>query len=202
MYVPGLDPPVYTWVEGPEVDESIVLVRLPLMAGLDMEVKGFGVSGGEKELSSCATGGERGVLGRGFSRLRVLPLIACFTCRVGEHEDSLSLSSGAGVVDGSPICMSFGLKDPPENEPNFFMPLGIPLKKPRSREESRGSSSYFESDGMKNLDSSEPAGGEVSLSAISSRALWLGINKKEKIYHHLKASPTPVLPHTNDCICS
>ena len=81
MYVLGLAPLVYICVGGPEVEESIVLVRLPLMAGRDMELKAFGVSGGENGFcSNCSTGGDAGVFGRGFSRLRVLVLLACFTC--------------------------------------------------------------------------------------------------------------------------
>lgn len=81
MYVLGLEPPVYICVGCPEVDESMVLVRLPLIAGRDIEENAFGVSGGEKGFcSSCSTGGEAGVFGSGFSRLRVLVLLACFTC--------------------------------------------------------------------------------------------------------------------------
>jgi hypothetical protein len=91
------------------VDESIVLVRLPLMAGLDIEEKAFGVSGGENGFcSNCSTGGDAGVFGKGFSRLRVLVLLACFTC-VGDREESLPPRSGVGAVERSPVCMSFGL---------------------------------------------------------------------------------------------
>ena len=80
-YALCLDPPVYIWVGGPDVEESIVLVRLPLMAARDMEEKAFGVSGGEKGAccSNCSIGGEAGVFGRGFSRLRLLMLLPCLT---------------------------------------------------------------------------------------------------------------------------
>ena len=86
-----------------------MLVRLPLMAGLDIEENAFGVSGGENGFCrSCSIGGEAGVFGKGFSRLRVLVLLACFTC-CGDPADSLPLRSGVGAVERSPVCMSFGL---------------------------------------------------------------------------------------------
>lgn len=46
----------------------------------------------------------------------------------------------------------------------------------------------FESEGVENLDSSEPAGREVSLSVMPTHTEE---NRGEKIYHHLKASPAP-----------
>jgi hypothetical protein len=169
IYVLGLDPPVYNCVGGPEVDESIVLVRLPLMADRDIEGKAFGVSGGEKGVcSSCSTGGEAGVFGSGFSVLRVLVLLACFTC-CGEREGSLAARSGVGAPERWPVCMSLCLCCPPEIDPNFFMPLRTPLKKSRSGDGMGRSSSLFESDGVENLDSSEP-GGPVSWSAMIKHA--------------------------------
>ena len=91
--------------------ESIVLVRLPLMAGRDIKVKAFGVSRGENGVcNSCSTGGEAGVLGKGFSRLRSLVLHACFFIRRDRSEPA-DAGAGSVVEEGarSPVRILVGL---------------------------------------------------------------------------------------------
>lgn len=108
-----------------------MLVRLPFTAGRDIVAKGFGVSGGENGVwRSCSTGGEMGVLGKGFSRLRSLALGACFFRR----ERSKSAEPGVGAGSGVPVCLSptwmfKGLWFAPDIDPNFLMPLLTPVKK-------------------------------------------------------------------------
>ena len=95
----ALNPVAYICVAVAELVESMVLVRLPLIAGRDIEAKAFGVSGGEKGVcSSCSTGGEAGVLGRGFSRLRSLVLRSCFFIRRGRSKPA-DAGAGSGVAD-------------------------------------------------------------------------------------------------------
>lgn len=134
-----------------------MLVRLPVTAGLDIVEKGFGVSGGEKGFcKSCSTGGDAGVWGKGFSRLRRLVLAACLTLR-GEFGESLPVedgSEGEAVALRSPVCMFDGLCLPPEIDPNLRMPFRTPAKKSTLLSTS---SSVAESDEVENLDSSEPA---------------------------------------------
>jgi hypothetical protein len=94
-----------------ELVESIVLVRLPLIAGRDIEAKAFGVSGSENGFCrSCSTEGEAGVLGKGFSRLRSLVLRACFFVRryCSEPADA-GAGSGVADVDRSPVWILAGL---------------------------------------------------------------------------------------------
>jgi hypothetical protein len=101
----ALYPLEYICVAVAELVESMVLVRLPLIAGRDMEAKAFGVSGGEKGVcNSCSTGGEAGVLGRGFSRLRSLVLLACFFILHDRSEPAdAGTESGVADVDCSPV---------------------------------------------------------------------------------------------------
>jgi hypothetical protein len=89
----------------------MVLVRLPLIAGRDIEATAFGVSGGEEGFcSSCSTGGGAGVLGKGFSRLRSLVLRACFCIRRGRSEPAdAGAGSGVADVERSPVCIFAGL---------------------------------------------------------------------------------------------
>ena len=76
---------------------------------------------------------------------------------VGEEE------SGEAVAGRSPSCRSDGLCRTPETDPSLRMPLRTPAKKSAFSGEPY-SSSVAESDGVENLDSSEPGGREVSLS--------------------------------------
>jgi hypothetical protein len=166
----GLYPLAYIWVEVIEVVESMVLVRLPLTAGRDIVTNGFGVSGGENGVwRSCSTGGEMGVLGKGFSRLRSLALGACFLRR----ERSESAEPGGGARSGvakslSPTWIFDGLWCAPDIDPNFLMPLLTPVKK--SFRSGETSSSAAESEWSENFDSSEPCGRRVSLSDMISHA--------------------------------
>ena len=94
-----------------ELVESIVLVRLPLIASRDIEAKAFGVSGGENCFCrSCSTGGEAGVLGKGFSRLRSLVPCACFFVR-RDCSEPADAGAGSGVADGnrSPVWVLAGI---------------------------------------------------------------------------------------------
>jgi len=89
----------------PDVVESMVLVRLPLTACRDIEPKAFGVSGGENGFAEgCSKGGDAGVLGKGFSRLKLLVLRSCFFFRVlGDLSGSAKagIDSGDAAVDAS-----------------------------------------------------------------------------------------------------
>jgi hypothetical protein len=76
---------------------------------------------------------------------------------VGEEE------SGEAVAGRSPSCRSDGLCRTPETDPSLRMPLRTPAKKSAFSGEPY-SSSVAESEGVENLDSSEPGGREVSLS--------------------------------------
>jgi hypothetical protein len=89
----------------------MVLVRLPFMAGRDVEAKALGVSGEEKGFcNSCSTGGDAGVLGKGFSRLRSLVLRAYFFIRRDRSEPAdAGVGSGVAEVDRSPVRMFVGL---------------------------------------------------------------------------------------------
>jgi hypothetical protein len=96
-----LNPLAYICEAVAELIESMVLVRLPAIAGRDIEAKALGVSGGEKGVcNSCSIGGEAGVLGSGFSRLRSLVLRACFFIR--EPADA-GTGSGVAEVDRSAV---------------------------------------------------------------------------------------------------
>jgi hypothetical protein len=168
-----------------------VLVRLPPAAGRDIEAKAFGVSGGEKGIcSSCSTGGERGVLGKGFSRLRSLGLGACFFRRDESAEPGVR--SGVAVAeDLSPIWIFEGRLCGPDIDPNFLIPLRTPVKK--SLRSGGSSSSAAESEWSENLDSSAPCGRRVSLSAMISHAweeddrssLWKSCEDITSTYHNL-----------------
>jgi hypothetical protein len=94
----ALKPLAYICVAVAELVESMVLVRLPLIAGRDIEAKAFGVSGENGVCSSCSIGGEAGVFGRGFSRLRSLVLRACFFIRRDSSEPA-DAGAGSGVAD-------------------------------------------------------------------------------------------------------
>jgi hypothetical protein len=106
------------------VDESIVLVRLLLMADRDIKREALGVSGGEKGRGTRRSMSvEAGVLGRGFSRLRVPVLVTCFTCGGCA---GVPPRSGGVAVGRSPVCRSFGWCGGPEMAPRFVMPLRTP----------------------------------------------------------------------------
>jgi len=107
----GLNPLAYICVSVAEIEESIVLVRLPLMAGRDIEANGLGVSGGENGLcKSSSIGGDNGVFGNGFSRLRSLVLRACFFIRRGRSEPAdAGAESGFAELDASPVWIFEGL---------------------------------------------------------------------------------------------
>jgi hypothetical protein len=107
----GLKPLAYICVSMAEIEESIVLVRLPLMAGRDIDANGLGVSGGENDLcKSSSTGGDNGVFGSGFSRLRSLVLRACFCIRRGRSEPTdAGAESGFAELDASPVWIFEGL---------------------------------------------------------------------------------------------
>lgn len=145
-----------------------MLVRLPLIAGRDIEVRAFGVSGGENGLcNSCSTGGETGVFGRGFSRLRLLVLRSCFLNRGDRFSELADFGVGSGVADfaRSPVWMFVGLLRPSDTEPNFLMPLRTPARKsPLSGDGIAASSSVADSEGVENFDS------RVSLSDMISHA--------------------------------
>jgi len=155
-----------------EVDESIVLVRLAVMPVRDMADAvgiGFGVSGGEKGVwDGCGTSGELGVFGKGFSTFRSLFVPTCFFRRGWSELGVSGLDSWIVAGDArSPTCMFVGLYCPPEMEPNFLIPLRTQARKsPLSGEASEFSSSEL----TKNLDSSEPMGRRVSLSAMIDHA--------------------------------
>lgn len=167
------NPPAYC-VEVTEVDESMVLVLLPLIADRDIEVKAFGVSGGEKGVccNSCSTGGDKGVLGKGFSRLRSLVLRACFFMRRRSEPADAGLKSWFVEVEDSPVCIFEGLVCAPDIDPSFLIPLRTPEKKSTlSGEGIDVSSSAAELDEFENLDEScEPAGRRVSFSDMITHA--------------------------------
>lgn len=112
---------------------------------------GLGVSGGEKDLSSSSsTGGDSGVFGRGFSRMRSLGLRSCLAGRRGNSSGAVA-STSVVAAPRSPTWRLDGLLWAPEMEPSFRMPLLTPEKKsPRSD----GPSSS-----VADLDSTEAGGG-------------------------------------------
>lgn len=82
----------------------MVLIRLPLPAGRDIVEMAFGVSGGENGFSSSfSNGGDRGVFGRGFSRL--LTLLVLLSCCFGNSAANLSGLAGAGATTGAAVVV-------------------------------------------------------------------------------------------------
>jgi hypothetical protein len=106
IYVFEVDLKLLAYIGVPEVVESMVLVRLPLTAGRDIEPKGLGVSGGENGFAEgFSKDGDAGVLGKGFSRLRLLVLRSCFFLSVlGDLSvpAEAGIDSGDAAVDASP----------------------------------------------------------------------------------------------------
>lgn len=156
----------------------MVLVLLPPGVGRDIASQAFGVSGGENGFpNSCCIGGDRGVLGNGFSRL--LCLLIFLSCRGARGPENCSGAAGIEIAPGavggerSVVWISEGLR-PRETEPKFLIPLRTPVKKsPFSgggfEDEEEERSSGFESDEVV-MDSSEPAGRRVSLSDMINHA--------------------------------
>jgi len=113
-----------------------VLVRLPIppVASRDIVKKGFGVSGGENSVgfaSSWAIGGEIGVSGRGFSRLRSLVLRSWYFGREVSGVSAKAVRSGVPGLDRSPVKMFAGLLE--ETVESLRMRFRTPVKKsPRS----------------------------------------------------------------------
>lgn len=132
----------------------MVLVRLPLTAGLDIEANAFGVSGGENGVRrSCSIGGDAGVSGKGFSLLRLLVLLACLNFG-GDRGEPLrpEVSSGEAADEVSSVCMLPGLCRPPDNDPSLRMPFRTPDRKsPFSTSSSVAESENLELDSIESV---------------------------------------------------
>ena len=191
MFDAGLK--LLTYIGAPEVVESMVLVRLPPTAGRDIEANSLGVSGGENGFTTrCSRGGDIGGLGKGFSRLRLLVLRSCFFLRVrGDLSMPPEAESGDAAVDASPAWIFEGLLRPPDTDPHLLIPLRTPARKSPLSGEGRGSSSAAEdSEGVENLESNEPAGSSVSLSAMLNHCQ----GRPRTVYgHRLKTLPAATL---------
>lgn len=142
--------------------ESIVLVRLPPTFCLDI-LSGFGVSGGEKVFSRrVSIGGDKGVLGRGFSRMISLVLRSCLFPQRGSSSGAVAGGASAVAANLSPVCIFAGLLCAPEIDPSFLIPRRTPEKKAvRSGDVSSSAESWSNDE---SVDSSEPCGRRVSLS--------------------------------------
>jgi hypothetical protein len=157
-----LYPPIYICVPGPDVDESIVLVRLPLLADRDIALMEFAVSRGNIFIPrSSSSVGDIGVLGKGLSKLTLLLLLACPACGLGPAEcQPIEARSGVAVAARSRGCTLDALIRIEGADANLSMPLRTPaVKWPFF--EGQGSSSVARSGG--DLNSGEPVGNEVSI---------------------------------------